>query len=441
MAKSEDDESSLVRDALLIGVPALLLVVGAFWLAFQYVDPAPPRRVVIATGSQQGAYFAFGKRYSDILARSGVHLEVRDTAGSVENIARIREPGNGVQLALLQGGIADEKTAPELVSLGRMFLEPVWVFTRADLKVSKLVELRGSRIAIGPDGSGTRKLAESLLARSGIGADAAKLLPLSGAAAAEALRTGDADAVFLVMAAESPLVQALLRDPAVRVVSLAQAEAYTRVFPYLSRVVLPQGVIDLSTNIPAEDVVLLAAQAALVAREDLHPAIVALMTDAAQEVHGGSGLFQRPGDFPRKTDPEFQMSDDALRTYKSGQPFLRRFLPFWVAVLAERLMVLAVPLATVLIPLIRFVPRLYQWRIRQRILRWYGQLKKLEGRLNADPDMTDRTQYIAEIDRIDHAAAHIPVPVRYADQYYDLRSAIDFVRRRIEVREAAMRGA
>jgi hypothetical protein len=205
--------------------------------------------------------------------------------------------------------------------------------------------------------------------------------------------------------------------------------------------VLPQGVVDLAANIPAEDVVLLASQAALVAREDLHPAIVALMTDAAIEVHGGAGMFQRPGEFPRGLDPEFHMSDDALRTYKSGQPFLRRVLPFWLAVLLERMIVLALPLATIAIPAAKFVPQIYQWRIRQRILRWYGALKALEKRLAADPRMADRAAYLAEIDRIDQAASQIPVPVRFSDQYYDLRSAIDFVRRRIETRDAAREAA
>lgn len=433
--------ASPFRDMVLIALPAIALIAGAFWLAFQFVDPAPPKQIAIATGAESGAYYAFGKRYSEILKRSGVRLEVRDTNGSVDNIQRIRAPDRGVQLALVQGGIADQKSAPELVSIGRVFLEPVWVFYRSAEKIGRLADLKGKRIAIGPSGSGTRKLAETLLGRNEIGAEAPDLLPLGGQAAVDALLKGEADAVFLTMAAESPLVQSLLRNGDVRVLSFGQAEAYTRVFPYLSRVVLPQGVVDLAANLPSEDVVLLASQAALVAREDLHPAIVALMTDAAIEVHGGAGMFQRPGDFPRGIDPEFQMSDDAMRTYKSGQPFLRRVLPFWLAVLLERMIVLALPLATIAIPAAKFVPQIYQWRIRQRILRWYGALKALEKRLAADPHMSDRAAYLAEIDRIDQGASQIPVPVRFSDQYYDLRSAIDFVRRRIETRDSARAAA
>ena len=423
-----------VREVRFIALPALAVLAGAFWLAFQFVEPGPPKTIVITTGLESGAYYTFAQRYAKLLERSGIKLEVRPSKGSVDNVERLRDPNSGVQLGLLQGGIADAKSAPELVSLGRVFLEPLWIFYRADHKLQRISELGGKRIAIGPEGSGTRKFAETLLKQNGMIGGETKLLALGGQAAADALLKGETDAIMLVLASDNAIVQSLLRDPDVRLMNLAQAEAYSRLLPYLSRVVLPQGVVDLGGNIPSEDVSLLAAQTALVAREDLHPAILALMAQTASEVHAGAGLFQRPGEFPKVSDPEFPMSEDAVRSYKSGQPFLQRYLPFWVAVLVQRLAVMLLPIATIALPLVKLLPQVYQWRIRRRILNWYAQLKRLENRLNTDRMMTNADQHRADIEHIEEAVSTIPVPLRYSTELYDLKSAVALVRQRIMAR-------
>ena len=423
-------------DLMMFVVPALLVIAAVFWFAFQFVQPAPPKSIVISTGAEGGAYDKFGRSYAALLQRSGITLEARASKGSVENLARIKDPGSGVALAMMQGGIVDPADAEGLVSLGRVFLEPLWVFHRLPERVGRLAELAGKRLAIGSVGSGTRKLALSMLAANGLTEANAQLLPLAGQPAADALHKGEVDAIFLSFAPEAPLVQALLRDASVRLMSFDQGDAYARLFPYLQRIVLPRGVVDLAANIPAEDVTLLAPQAAVVAREDMHPALVALMVDAIQSVHSGGNLFYRAGEFPKTADPELRMSDDALRTYKSGQPVLRRYLPFWLAVFLERMMVMLLPIVTVAVPLIKFVPQIYQWRIKRRIYYWYGQLKRLERRVNADRLREHANEHREEVERIEQAVAQIPVPDRFAEQLYDLRGAVDFVRQRIVARAA-----
>ena len=433
---SSGRSGSIGREMAVVVVPALLLLAAMIWIALQFVTPAPPKRITISTGSESGAYYAFGQRYAASLKKSGIELVVRPSKGSVENLERIKDKGADVQLALLQGGIVETpETTEGLVSLGRMFVEPLWVFHRLPEKIGRLAELRGKRLAIGGEGSGTRKLAQALLAANQITAVDTKFLGLSGAAAVDALKKGEADAVFLSFAPEAPIVQALLRDPSVHLMSFDQGEAYARLFPFLQRIVLPRGVVDLAANVPADDVVLLAPQAALVAREDLHPALVALMVDAAQDAHSGGGMFQRPGEFPKQTDPELRMSDDALRTYKSGQPVLRRYLPFWLAVFFERTIVMLLPLLTVAVPLMKFLPQIYQWRIRRRIYYWYGQLKRLEHRVNSDRLREHAAEHREEIERIEEAVGQIPVPDRFAEALYDLRGAVDFVRQRIAARD------
>lgn len=410
--------------------PAAVLVVAAFWFASRFVEPAPPKTVTLATGGTAGAYHAFGKRYAEHLAKSGVKLELRSTAGSVENAKLIADPASNVSVALLQGGIADAKTLPGVVSLGRLFLEPVWVFYRGSEVMDRLTQLKGKRVAVGPEGSGTRALADALLKPNEV-LGAATLLPLTSTAAVEALEKGEADAIFLVLAPEAPLVQALLRDPRFKLMGFSQAEAYSRLFPYLTKVTLPQGVVDLVRNIPEQDVPMLAASAALIARSDLHPALAGLLADGAQTLHAGGNLFYRAGEFPKAVDPEFPMSEDAERVYKSGQSFLKRVLPFWLAIFIERMIVMVVPIATILFPLIKIVPRLYQWRIKRRIFYWYDQLKRLERRIGAAGAGADAAWFRSEIDRIDAAVTVIPVPVYYSEQLFNLRSAVGLVRQRI----------
>lgn len=419
------------REMLLVAVPALIVLGGALWFLLQLVQPAPPTRVSIATGGSSGAYFGFAKRYADVLKRSGVILDVKASSGSIENARLLADPSSGIDLALLQGGITTSRETPGIVSLGRAFLEPLWVFYRGADPIDMLHQLRGKRIGIGPEGSGTRHLALSLLARNEIDANAATLLPATGKAAAEALAAGELDAVFLAMAPESPVVQALVRDPQVRLMSFAQAEAYSRTMPYLQRVVLPRGGFDLVRNIPDRDVQLVAPVAAVVAREGLHPAVVGLMIDAMREVHGKGGLFHRFGDFPQATDPELELADDVERYYKAGPSFLKRWLPFWLATFIERMLVLALPVAGLVIPMAKGLPFLYKWRVKRRLLYWYARLKVLEAQVSADPAGRGIDGQRREIERIDQSVSTIPVPLGFSEEYYNLRSAIDLVRQRI----------
>jgi TRAP transporter TAXI family solute receptor len=420
-----------IREILLIALPLIALVIGAFVLAYQFVEPAPPRRLTMTTGSAQGAYNTFGERYAKILARSGITLDIKTSAGSIENLGRLMDPKADVQVAFMQGGIADAKTNPGLESLGRVFVEPLWIFHRADLKIERVGELAGLRVAVGAEGSGTRVLAMKLLEANKVSAANATLLGPSGGDAAKQLIAGEIDAAFFTLAAASELAQKLLRAPSVKLLSLKQAEAYTRLYPFLSRIVLPAGVVDLAGNIPAEDVALVAPVASLVARADVHPALIALLVEAAKEVHSEAGLFQRPNEFPQAVEAELPLNDDAARFHKSGPPFLQRYLPFWLATFVDRMAIMMIPIATILLPLMKIVPMIYQWRIRRRIMFWYDRLKKLEASVRADRSASALVAHREEIARIEDAVGVIPVPLMYSDQFYSLRAAVDLVRQRI----------
>ena len=425
-----------LKDWVLIVGPALLFILAGFALAYQYVEPPPPRHVVMTTGNAEGAYYAFGEKYAQELARSGVTLEVRPSAGSIENIALLSDPNSGVQVALVQGGLADAAANPELTSLGRMFLEPLWVFYRSDFKIERFSDMKGLRIAVGPEGSGTRPLVTTLLGASGIDAATATFLGASSTEAAQLLRDGTADVIFFTMAAESDLVRSLLHAPKINVLNFEQADALTRLFPYLVKIVLPTGVVDLAQNIPAHDVTLVAPAASLVVRRDLNPAIVGLLVGAAKDVHAGSGLFQRAGEYPQPVVASLPLNADADRYYKYGPPILQRYLPFGLATFLERMRIMIIPIAGVLIPLGRILPMLYQWRIKQRIFRWYDQLKHLEHDLRADKSPEILPQYMKRIHAIEDQVSVIKIPRAFSDQLYNLRGAIDLVRQRIMTLES-----
>jgi TRAP-type uncharacterized transport system substrate-binding protein len=422
----------LSLEFLTLVLPAAALVAAVFVVAFQYVEPAPPSRTVMTAGGAQGAYFANAQKYKAKLAKSGIELEVKTSAGTLENLARLSDPKFGVQIGFVQGGLADAASHPDLASLGRMFLEPLWVFHRAEVPIERLGDMKGLRLAPGPEGSGTRPFVLKLLQSSGVTAENAVMLGTASGQSVTLLTEGQLDVVFLSMAAEGQLVQQLLRAPGIKLMNFTNAEAYVRLFPYLTKIVLPAGVIDLASNIPERDIQLVATPATLVVRRDLHPAIIGLLVDAAKDLHGSAGLFAKMGEYPLAQDSELPLDADAVRYFKNGPPFLQRYLPFWLATFLERTAVLIIPIATLMIPLVKFGPLAYNWRNRRRLLYWYGQLKKVERSIKVDRSLEALVSHSAEVHRIEDAVANIRMPLNFSDQLYSLRAAVDLVRQRVQ---------
>lgn len=420
-----------LRDALLFGIPTLALVIGAFWFTAQFIRPAPPSDLTISSGAPGGAYEMFAARYAQVLERNHIEMRIRPSAGAMENLQRLRDPAHDIDVAFVQSGLARGGGEDGLVSLGSFYLEPLWIFYRSDERADRLTQLRGMRLAIGAEGSGTRQLALDLLEANGLSGNNTRLLSLGGMEAVSAVSAGRVDAVFLVGTAQSPAIWAALYTPGLRLMSLAQAEAYVRRFPYLSKLTLPRGAIDLVRDVPTHDVTLIAPTATLVAREDIHPALVDLLMQAAAEVHGQPDLFQRAGEFPNANQVDFPLSRDADRYYKSGVSFLQRYMPFWAATLISRMVVLLIPLIAVLIPLFKIVPLVYNWRMRARIYKWYGELKFLEAEIE-EAEPAQRAEWLAQMDHLEERVNHISTPLAYANQLYILREHISLVRRRLE---------
>jgi len=418
----------------------IFLIVGiGFVVAYQFVQPAPPKRIVITTGGESGAYYQFAQRYAAILARDGITLEVKSSAGSLENLDRLK--ADQAQVGFVQGGVVPPKEDPDaeddsgLLSLGSLFYEPVWVFYRGERDLTRLTDLRGKRIAIGQEGSGVRQLAQQLLAANEIEAGD-HLIPLSGLSAAEELQQGRIDAAFIIASESAPVVQVLLRSPGIRLMSFAQSGAYQRRFPFLTKLTFPQGVADLVRDFPPNDIKVLAPTANLIVRDDLHPALQSLLLQAASEVHGKSGFFQDAGEFPSYKDPMLPLSPDAARYFKSGPSFLQRYLPFWLAVLVDRLIVLLLPVVALLIPLLKVAPAIYTWRVRSKVFRCYGELKFLEDDLKNHFDRAKLAEYRSRLDALEDEAVQLHVPLGFTDLVYTLREHVNLVRGILDKQES-----
>jgi len=421
-----------LRDMAVIGLPLLLLLGAAFWLASRFVGPAPPRTLVLASGGEGGAYQRFAAAYRDVLGRYDIELVEKPSAGAMENLRHLRDPAAEVDAAFFQAGIATPTEDDDLRSIGGLYHEPLWVFYRAALanpvEPDRLSLLKGRRIAIGAPGSGTHHLASELLRANGVDAKNTKLVETGGLALAEAFARGSIDAAFVVGPTQSATVWTLLYTPGVRLMNLAHADAYTRLFPYLSKLTLPQGAVDLVRNIPSRDVDLLAPVATILVRDDMHPALIDLLMQAAAEVHGVPGIFQRPGEFPQAMAVDFPLSRESERFYRSGRPFLQRYLPFWAATLIDRMVVLLIPFFALLLPLFKIAPSLYSWRVRSRIYRRYGELKFLEAEVEREPERHPRNEWLAKLEEIERDVNRIPTPLAYADMLYTLRVHIELVR-------------
>lgn len=426
-----------LRTALSTSAPFVLLALTLVALAYWMLDPNPPRRVVLATGVAQGAYAEFGQRYAERLKRHGITVELRNTQGAAENLSLLRDASSDVQIGFVQGGASETPEADSaLKSLGSMFYEPVWLFYRADsaqrlLKkptLDSLSQLEGWRVNIGAPGSGVPHLAMRLLEANRIDARAIALSQQPVTPAVIELLESRLDALVLASAPESAMVQMLLQTPGIALFDFAQADAYTRRFGFLSAVTLPRGVVDLARDMPAADVRMVAPTATLVVRDDLHPALAQLFVQAAREVHGESGWFQRKGDFPNARDGERALAPEAERFYRSGVPWLQRYLPFWLANLVDRMWLAMLSIVAVLLPLSRIVPPIVELRIRSRVFRWYAQLRQIESDVRTRPAQ----ELLDGLDAIEDKVNAIQVPLSYTDELYALKSHIQMVRRRLQ---------
>ena len=417
---------------LLKGLAVFLCIVGISWFALVYFIPAPPSKVVVATAFKGGSFDYYGQQYREIFARFHVELELRETAGAVENVKLLQDPKSGVQIAFVTGGVSDRKHAPGILSLGTVYNQPFWIFYSSNEPFDRLSQLKGKRIAVGPVGSGTQYAAEQILGKGGVNSETATLLPFAGSAAVKALNDGKVDVIWAIGAPDATSIQSFLRNPNVRLMSFPMAEAFTRIFPELVRLVLPQGVVDIDRNVPPNDVVLIGTTTKVLIRSDLHPQIVQLLLQTMVEAHSGPDIFQRSGEFPNIADTEYPVAQSARDFYKNGPSFLNRYLPFWMTSYVERTIAVLVAVIAIGLPVFSYAPKLYLWFIRDRVRKLYRRLRIVDKALLTELTPPQVQTLQNDLDSIRRAASIIPM--RNSELFFDLENHIERTRTHIASR-------
>ncbi len=419
--------------SVVVALVAALTVIAVIWL----VQSAPPRTLVLASGPDGSSFQRWGFEYQKALATHGVTLKVQPSAGSLDNLKQLRAASAPADIGFVAGGATGGQKLVGLVSLGSIAYQPLMIFYRSATPIALLSELAGKRVAVGADGSATRALALQLLQANGITGAPTVFSDLDSDAAAAALVAGKLDAVFLMGdSASIQTLRNLVHTPDVQLFDFRQADAYVRHYSYLNKLELPAGSFDLGKNLPTHDVELIGTTVELVARDNLNPALSDLLLEVAQQVHGRAGLLQKLGEFPAPEENDFPVSEDAQRYYKSGKGFFYRAIPsFWLASLASRLLVVVVPLALILVPAIRMLPAVYRLSIRLRILRCYRPLLRVERDLLGPLDAKQAKALLQRVDEIEETVNHLKIPASFADQFYELRTHVAFVRQRLHAAE------
>ena len=419
------------KAAAAILIPVLLITAVAGWASYRFLKPVPPDTLAMTTGMEGGSFVLFGERYQKILARDGIRLMLLPSTGAVDNLRRLQDESKTVDAGFVQDGMGKAEDAPNLESLGSIFYTPLWVFYRGGETLDDLSQLQGKRVSVGPEGSGVRKISLDLLKAASVTVPPTILHEYPNPEAAKALLENRVDAVMTFGSTDSALVRELITAPRIKLMSLSQAEAYTRLFPHLSHVILPQGVLSPATRFPASDVHLLAPTTNLLVRKSLHPALIHLLLKAAVEIHGGAGWVHKAGEFPAIKTQDFPINEQAQRFYRSGGSWLHGYLPFWAAAFVDRMLLVLISIGMVLIPMIGILPWLYTWRNRSKYYRWYRELRNLEEQITESPRPENVADYETRLDRMEDAVSRIHVSVPFYDEIFMLKEHVQLVRHRL----------
>lgn len=421
-----------ILDILVASSPAFIFVLVVIFLVYKYVDPAPPKHIVISTGDGEGDYQTYAKLYKDIIKEDGVDLEIRPSKGSWDNLNRLQDPNSDVDAGFVEDGLGTTEKQPDVSSLGSLYYEPIWVFYKGKTEIKRFAQFLGKRISMGEKGGGTHSIAKRIFKATGIDEKNTTFIDHNPVDEAEALRKGEIDVAIFMAAPDDKLITDLIKDKSIRLMSAEQAEAISRQFPYLHHLVLPRGVIDLKESLPAQDVDLVSPTATLIVKDSLHSALMYLLLKAASQVHGDPGILEKKNEFPIDKDYVFPLTDEAKAFYKSGTPFWQRYLPFWLATFVERFIVLVIPVMALIIPVVKLVPRILDWRLKSRFYQRYGELKYIEELIDTKSGEKNYEGYLHQLDGIEERVNRMRFPLDFSDQIYGLREHIHFVRERLD---------
>ncbi|RXK13289.1 hypothetical protein CP965_05665 [Halarcobacter mediterraneus] len=416
---------------LTVTLPVILLIIATFYITIQFIQPAPKKEITIATGSKTGSYYKTALIYKELLEKENVKVNLLTSAGSIENINLLKE--NKADVAFIQNGTILEKNVSNIKSLASIYYEPLWVFYRNEgFNVDYIIQFFSKKIAIGKEGSGTKDLSEKILADNGINNENSQIFHYDLQKAKEELEKGNIDTMFIVSSHKSQIIEDLLANPYINILSFKRAKAYSRKYPFLEALTLYEGTLDLFKNLPDENISLLSTTANLVVKEDFSEELIRLLLKKLKEVHNKKELFSKAEQFPNDLNMQLEMHEEASRYFKYGDTWLEKIFPYWIASNIDRLKLLIIPLLTLLFPLFKGVFPLYNWTMRSKIYRWYEQVKELDNKLDS-LDIESLKKELAKLEKLKiEIKEETKVPLSYMGEYYNLQLHIDLIENKIE---------
>lgn len=434
----EDFTGLSILKLALVTVAALALFALAFWAAVQFLEPLPPRRIVLASGPEGSALHAFGQRYAARLAKAGIDVELLATQGAADNLERLTDPKGRVAAGFIAAGMASPEQARHLVNVSNLFPTPLLCVARSPSADITLADMKGLRLAIGARGSGLNAWLSPLLALNGLTRENTRLLELSATEAARAFAAGELDVVFHGDGPTGAGVADLLSVPGARLLNFPRADAYARRFPHIMTLTLPAGTLDFARGVPDRDLLLIGTTAMMAARADLHPTAIDLLVDAARELQSPQGVFHRRGEFPHlHVVDEVPVSTQALLYTREGPSLLRRYLPLWAADALQRLVILAVPLLAVAFPLVRHMPGILDLFSRWHLWLGYAGLRRIERRLRERDGGGSVDDLLDELAVIEERVTGMKESVFKAGELYNFRVHLALVRQAVTASAAA----
>lgn len=418
------------KDVTFTSIPVVILIIAVSWVTLHLLSPAPPNKIVILGGPKGSSFDVNAHRYADIIESHGVKVQVLETEGSEENLDLLQNKKSKADVGFVQNSSSHGENTTNLVSLGTVWVQPLLVFYRGE-DLNFITQLKGKRVATGPDDSATNDFVDEILRENGMGAKDITPLLLEPEDSIKALINKKVDAIFLTGELVSvERVHQIMDVPGIKIMSFEQAEGYTREFKFLSELDIPEGAFNLGKNIPHKNIKLIGTSVELIAKESLHPALSDLVVAASKEVSGKPNMFRDKKEFPKLTEHSVPISEEAQRYYASGSPFLYKKLPFWLASLLDRILIVILPLALVLVPASKIIGPIYKWRIRSRIYKWYGALMKIEHELDGRLNKESLSIIIDQINEIQSKVNKLVLPLAYANELYALREHVEYVKSR-----------
>lgn len=420
-------------------VPVVLVLLAL--LIFK-ADPIPPKKAYLATGQRGSSYHALAEKFAEYFKAHGVTLELVETRGLSQGLQGLIDEDNRVNATFLTAGAAEEGQYPGMVSLGSLKYSPVWLFYRgaAPSEQHPLDDLLQRRMAVGMDGTNTRLFLNRLLALHGRTLPtAANLLEIAHEEAADRFARGELDAVFIVDGIDSPTVQRLLKVPGRRIVDFALAPAYIKKMPFLERVTLPRGSIDLVQLFPEKDISLLASTVTLVVEKDTHPALQWLYLRAAEDIsRDRSEFFSKPNHFPEYVDRNVALSPVGARYFESGLPAIFNYLPNTLATLFHGTWGMVLAGLAVGWPLFLQILSLRQYPSNKLLYDYWQDLRDLEHDLQRIETPQDAQLLIEQLDDMLAEVLETWLEDDLIHRYFGLRRTIQDVRHQAQARLQAL---